>query len=429
MSSVVFAQSNNEYHDTYIKKATDGSVYGNSKNKNGSDNKLYPNRNRMYVSSDVKGDVYGGYATKGNANNNSATIYDGTTINGDVYGGYATKGNANNNSVTIYDGTTINGNVYGGYATKGNANNNGELLASIAFIRQGSELIADEGISAAVTSLDSISNMSDIVPFVAFVGGKSKYDTGLHIDISGVSLVVGGAKGFELEDHKITAGAFIEHGDGKYKSLNTIAFDDIKDVKANAIAQYTGGGLLGRVDFSNNFYAEVSGRAGSAKSNFHSDDIKFLNKPASYNCDGMYLGTHIGSGYIYEINNKLGLDVSGKYFFTHQRSKDVELPTKEIIKFADTSSHRIRLGAKLTYEATEVFKPYVGGAFEYEFAGKVDATLAGFDINAPALKGGSGMGEFGVTVNVDKFLIDFGGRCHAGVRTGIDGMLKVKRAI
>ncbi|MCA6070241.1 MAG: autotransporter domain-containing protein [Endomicrobium sp.] len=99
------------------------------------------------------------------------------------------------------------------------------------------------------------------------------------------------------------------------------------------------------------------------------------------------------------------------------------------MKFADTSSHRIRLGAKLTYEATEVFKPYVGGAFEYEFAGKVDAALAGFDINAPALKGGSGMGEFGVTVNVGKLLIDLGGRCRAGVRTGIEGMLKVKYAI
>jgi hypothetical protein len=143
----------------------------------------------------------------------------------------------------------------------------------------------------------------------------------------------------------------------------------------------------------------------------------------------MYLGAHIGSGYIYGINNKLGLDVSGKYFFTHQGSKDVELPTKEIIKFADTSSHKIRLGAKLTYKATEVFKPYVGGAFEYELAGKVDATLAGFDINASALKGGSGKGEFGVTVNVGKFLIDLGGRCHAGVRTGIDVMLKVNCTI
>jgi hypothetical protein len=140
----------------------------------------------------------------------------------------------------------------------------------------------------------------------------------------------------------------------------------------------------------------------------------------------MYLGAHIGSGYIYGINNKLGLDVSGKYFFTHQGSKDVELTTKKIIKFAN---HKIRLGAKLTYKATEVFEPYVGGAFEYELAGKVDAILAGFDINASALKGGSGKGEFGVTVNVGKFLIDLGGRCHAGVRTGIDGMLKVKRAI
>jgi hypothetical protein len=109
--------------------------------------------------------------------------------------------------------------------------------------------------------------------------------------------------------------------------------------------------------------------------------------------------------------------VSGKYFFTHQRSKDMELPTKEIIKFADTSSHKIRLGAKLTYKATEVFKPYVEGAFEYELAGKVDAALAGFGVDASTLKGGSGMGEFGVTVNVGKFLVDLGWRGHSVVRT------------
>jgi hypothetical protein len=301
-------------------------------------------------------------------------------------------------------------------------------LSSIAFIGQGNELIAGKGISAAVTSLDSILSTPGIAPFTASAVGKFRYKTGSHIDVNGMSLVAGLAKGFELENHKITVGAFIEHGDGKYKSSNT--FDDIiKDVKANGIAQYTGGGLLGRVDFENNFYAEVSARAGSAKSDFHSDDIKFEDKSASYDYNGVYLGAHIGSGYIYEINDKLELDASGKYFFTHQGSKNVGLPTKEIIKFANINSHKISLGAKLTHKATEVFKPYVGGAFEYELAGKVDAALAGFDVDAPTLKGGSGMGEVGVTVNVGKLTIDIGGTGYVGTRTGIDGMLKVKYAI
>ncbi|MCA6071667.1 MAG: hypothetical protein LE168_04800 [Endomicrobium sp.] len=302
--------------------------------------------------------------------------------------------------------------------------------ASIAFIGQGNELIADKGISAAVTSLGSASNASGIAPFIAAVGGKSKYDTGSHADVSGATLAAGLAKEFELKNHKITAGAFIERGEGKYKSLNTIAFgNEKKDVKANGITQYTGAGLLGRIDFSNNFYAQVSGKVASAKSNFHSDDIKFKDEPASYDYNGVCLGAHIGSGYIYEINNKLGLDVSGKYFFTHQGSKDVELPTKEIIKFANTSSRKIRLGAKLTYKATKVFKPYVEGAFEYELAGKVDATIKGFDVDAPTLKGGGAIGEFGVTSNVGKFVIDVGAIGYAGARTGIDGMLKVKYAI
>jgi hypothetical protein len=300
-------------------------------------------------------------------------------------------------------------------------------LASMAFIEQGSQLIANKAIDEAVSST---STTTGYAPFIAIAAGKSRYttDKDSHIDIEGMSLAAGIAKGFKLDNCKITAGGFVEHGTGKYKSSDTITFEDIKkDVQATGVPKYTGGCLLGRIDFSNNFYTEISGKIGSAKNDFYSDDIKFYNKPTTYNYNGVYLGTHMGCGYNYEINDKLSLDTSGRYFFTHQKSKDITFPTSETIKFAGISLHKIRLGTKAVYKATENLMPYLGAAFEYEFAGKQNAMLAGFDVNASALSGASTIGELGVKWNVSGFLMDLSLRGHiVGARTGIDGMLKMK---
>jgi outer membrane autotransporter protein len=190
-----------------------------------------------------------------------------------------------------------------------------------------------------------------------------------------------------------------------------------------------GGGVLGRIDFRNNWYAEISGKAGSVKSDFYSEDIKFQDIAAEYEYEGMYIGGHLGCGHIFELNEKLEIDASVKYFFTNQGSKDVALPTKEIIKFEGVSSNKIRVGGKLNCKATEVIKPYVGGGIEYELSGKTEAALDGFAVDAPTLEGISGAGEVGIQGTIGKFTIDLGGSGYAGVRTGVNGMLKVKYEI
>jgi hypothetical protein len=42
----------------------------------------------------------------------------------------------------------------------------------------------------------------------------------------------------------------------------------------------------------------------------------------------MYVGGRIGCGHIFELNEKLGIDASVKYFFTNQGSK-MEMVWKE----------------------------------------------------------------------------------------------------
>ncbi|MBQ0066917.1 MAG: hypothetical protein KBS60_01830, partial [Phascolarctobacterium sp.] len=73
------------------------------------------------------GDIFGGFAFDGAANENKVTIKDGTFEEGvNIYGGNSViKGNAEKNSVTLEAGSFEDEvSIYGGYTEKGNVKNN-----------------------------------------------------------------------------------------------------------------------------------------------------------------------------------------------------------------------------------------------------------------------------------------------------------------
>lgn len=78
---------------------------------------------------------------------------------------------------------------------KGEANTNSKTLSeaflgSVAFVNQGAEFIADEGLNAAVRAAQGASGFT---AFGAIHGGKSRYETGSHVDLRGTSLAAGAA--------------------------------------------------------------------------------------------------------------------------------------------------------------------------------------------------------------------------------------------
>lgn len=106
--------------------------------------------------STINGDVRGGYiqinneilaSSEGAVNGNEVEISQAkgstTQINGNVYGGWTKKGDATGNTVTITGGTIgtstgYGGEVYGGYSDGGSANGNKvEIDGAAAYIRQG----------------------------------------------------------------------------------------------------------------------------------------------------------------------------------------------------------------------------------------------------------------------------------------------------
>jgi hypothetical protein len=302
-------------------------------------------------------------------------------------------------------------------------------LAGLAFVNQGQNLLVTEGVRNAVSAAREGQGLSS---FAAVSYGTSRYDTGSHVDVDGGSMLAGLAWGSGMRTGRLTLGAFFEAGMGSYDAHNS--FNGYSSIKADGDTDYIGGGILGRFDFAatgpGHFYTEITGRIGRLENDFSSGDLrKSTGTKADYDSSGLYYGAHLGVGYIVNITNKASLDLYGKYLWTRQKGDSITLSSGDPIKFEDANSHRLHGGTRLTYAATPRIAPYIGAAYEHEFDGKAKATTYGQSIDAPKLKGGTGIGEVGVNIRPvagTPLSFDLGVQGYLGVRQGLGGSLQLK---
>jgi hypothetical protein len=292
--------------------------------------------------------------------------------------------------------------------------------ASQAFVNRGSDFVAGEGISSAVFAAAD----AGFSFFSAVSYGHERYETGSHVEVGGVSILLGGAYGTDVSVGRLTVGAFFELGDGTYDSYND--FGAFGTVNGTGDTKYVGGGLLGRLDFAGSStghtYVEASGRVGRASVDFESADLPLTHR---YDLNATYYGFHVGVGRVFNITDSTTFDLYGKWLFTHQGGKDV-LIAGAPVHFDDISSHRLRAGFRLTTQVNEWFKPYFGAAYEHELDGKASATVSGYPIDVPELKGGTGIGEIGVSfAAVERLTIDLSVQGYVGERQGVSGGLRL----
>ena len=298
-------------------------------------------------------------------------------------------------------------------------------VAGVVFVNQGADLVAGKGMNAARNS------RSGLTAFTAFQGGRSRYNSGSHVDVDGFSLMGGVAWNGATEYGNLLLGAFFEAGWGDYDSHNS--FSNAASVRGDGDTNYYGGGILGRFDFTNNLYTEASFRVGQVDTDFGSSDLRDpIGNRASYDSSSTYYGAHLGLGYIWNITDATSLDISTKYLWTHQDSDRVTV-VGDPVKFKASNSQRWRTGARLSHsvstESGLTFTPYIGAAYEHEFDGKAKATTYGYSIDAPDLKGGTGMGELGLSFKpvADSGLsLDLGAQGYTGVREGVSGSFQAK---
>ncbi|MDR1887894.1 MAG: autotransporter outer membrane beta-barrel domain-containing protein [Zoogloeaceae bacterium] len=307
------------------------------------------------------------------------------------------------------------------------------LLSGVALMNQGVDLSIERGMRLAVASAGRQTGYS---AFGAVAAGHSRYESGSHINMDGASLILGAAAGQDFAAGRLTLGAFAEYGRGDYDTHNSFgaarfSFKRTARIKGDGNTRYAGGGLLAHYTGNNGYYAEATLRAGRVKTDFSSSDlIDYLGQRAEYDVDMSYYGAHAGVGHIWSFGENQALDVYGKYLWLRQTGERTTLSTGDDIRFEDTDSERLRLGARLTWTVAQAWQTHMGLAYEHEFNSKARATTntigGALAIDAPELKGGVGIGEIGLSMQQGRHFpvsLGLGLQGYLGKREGITGSI------
>jgi hypothetical protein len=212
------------------------------------------------------------------------------------------------------------------------------FLSGVGLVNQGADLIAGKGMAHALSAAGTPGrkgltgeNSGDstgfgLGVFAALSGGWTRYNTGSHVDMRGLSFMAGLSAGTDLPAGRLTVGAFFEYSNGAYDSYKSFSNGNVHG-KGNLYS--IGGGILGRMDFietgPGNFYTEASFRAGGLHNDYTSDLRDATGRAADYKSSSPYYGIHAGLGYIWNFSERGSLDLYGKYFWTRQQdSRPIE---------------------------------------------------------------------------------------------------------
>lgn len=288
-------------------------------------------------------------------------------------------------------------------------------LGSVAFVTQGAEFVADEG----MRSIRAAAKEGSFTAFGAMAGGYNRYETGSHVDVEGFSLAVGTAGRI----NNLTLAGFVEAGWASSES-------HVASTEADADHDYYGVGAAMRYDFQSPFYLDGAVRLGQISTEF---DGSYGTGTAKYDADGLYATAHIGAGYVFDLTPNVKLDAYGRYLLSYVEGDDVTLESdaKERFSMDDTTTHAVRLGARLE-GAFQTFDWYAGLAYEHVFDGKAEGELkfagATAALDAPSLKGDSAIVDLGFTMKPEAngpWTIGVGLKGYAGDRRGGTGSVNV----
>ena len=178
------------------------------------------------------------------------------------------------------------------------------------------------------------------------------------------------------------------------------------------------------------FHLEASGRTGGVHNEFESLDLRnSLGRHAQFDSYATYYGFHMGAGYEWDLSDMASLELYGKYYWALLDRNSSTLSTGESVFFDYARSSRLRFGGRVAFAVSDRLRPYFGVAWEHEFSGKAEATINGNEIDAPSLRGHTGIGELGLSfkpLETTPLNVDLGLKGYAGKREGLAGSLRVK---
>lgn len=292
--------------------------------------------------------------------------------------------------------------------------------ASLAAVSQGGDFVASNALNSAVNAATARED-NRMALFTAFGGGKNRYETGSHVDVTGANAVVGLSHDVSIFSAEFVLASFLEYGTGSYNTHNSFVSGQLK---GSGDTEYFGLGALGRWVGRNNTYIDGSVRVGKVSTDFKAD-LYADGQNAKYDYNSMYYGGHFGVGYLYDATDDMQVDLYAKYLATAQQGKKVTISSGEKLRFKESISSRARAGLRANFFTVETVRPYVGAAYEYEFSGKANASAYHMKWDAPSLKGASGIGEAGLTWVRGSWAFTLGAEGYVGQRRGVTGNLQI----
>lgn len=289
-------------------------------------------------------------------------------------------------------------------------------LVSLAFLNQGADLASD-----SLDLLDSRYGWG-LRTFGLVYGSNSRYDAAGGFRIRGWNGVAGVGGVHPERRGELAWGLFYENGTGRYDADNSFLGVNFN---GRGSLHYHGGGAAVRYTAESGAYCEASFRAGTLDSAM--TDAVMDGKQDFYGFDSRssYWGAHAGAGW--KMRRGEGeWDLYGKYFHTEVDGGSLSIGGDRF-EFSGMTSDRLRLGARYTARAEGAWSPYAGLAWEYEFDGAGAMRAGGFDAPEESLRGGTVIGEAGVTwrPSDSRWRASFLLRGYAGERDGVSGTAQI----
>lgn len=288
------------------------------------------------------------------------------------------------------------------------------LLGTIAFINQGAEFIADEGIAAMVDA----AKLGEVTAFGVMQGGSTHYNTGSYVDVDGVTFMAGA--GLRINPNWTMAG-FVEAGWANSAS-------HVEGTRGDGDHEYFGVGFATRYQTDGVLYADGSLRAGRATTEFAG---RYGQDSASYDAKSLYMSAHVGLGALWDLNESLKLDTYARYMVTYLDDDDVSLNNRynDKLELDSTVTHAVRAGARLLGDFNDYASWKVGAAYEHVFDGDAESAVNSFSLDVPSLEGDTGVFELGLRIHPSlesNWAVDLGAKGYVGDREGVTGNMTVR---
>ena len=288
------------------------------------------------------------------------------------------------------------------------------LLGTVAFVNQGAEFIADEGIAAMVDA----AKLGEVTAFGVMQGGSTHYNTGSYVDVDGVTFMAGA--GLRVNPNWTMAG-FVEAGWANSAS-------HVEGTRGDGDHEYFGVGFATRYQTDGVLYVDGSLRAGRATTEFAG---RYGQDSASYDAKSLYMSAHVGLGALWDLNESLKLDTYARYMVTYLDDDDVSLNNRynDKIELDSTVTHAVRAGARLLGDFNDYASWKVGAAYEHVFDGDAESAVNSFSLDVPSLEGDTGVFELGLRIRPSlesSWAVDLGAKGYVGDREGVTGNMTVR---